>query len=65
MKENIFREIAMRLYKVFSPIVLHAGHTTYNLFVFCSSYCYTLPIFAIYARLDFRVEMKFACLLVS
>ena len=38
-------------------------HILCTLFVFCSCYCCTLPIFAIYARLDFRVEMEFACLL--
>ena len=65
MKENMSREIAMRLYKVFPPLCYIQNIHTYNLFVFCSCHCCTLPIFAIYLRTTRLTSGNGICPLIS
>ena len=64
MKENMSREIAMRLYKVFTPLCYKQDIHIIYLFSVPVTAVHFLFLLSFYARLDFRMEMEFACLLV-
>ena len=65
MKENIPREIAMRLYKVFTPLCYKQDiHIIYLFSVPVTAVC-TLPIFAIYLRTTRLPNGNGICLLIS